>query len=55
MVRELANDIKGFKVPKHGNLEHWAKQGVFLLNACLTVRKATANAHQGKGFAIYIL
>lgn len=29
---ELKNDIKGFEIPNHGNLEHWAKQGVLLLN-----------------------
>jgi uracil-DNA glycosylase len=30
---ELSNDIPGFKIPNHGNLEKWAKEGVFMLNA----------------------
>ena len=35
-----------FKRPKHGNLESWAEQGVFLLNATLTVECKKANSHQ---------
>jgi len=31
--QELSTDIAGFKIPSHGNLEHWAKGGVLLLNA----------------------
>ena len=38
-----------FVPPKHGCLLHWARQGVFLLNAVLTVRKGEANSHNGKG------
>jgi uracil-DNA glycosylase len=34
----------------HGYLESWAKQGVLLLNAVLTVEDSKANAHQGKGW-----
>jgi uracil-DNA glycosylase len=34
-----------FEVPTHGNLEAWAQQGVFLLNASLTVREGEANSH----------
>jgi uracil-DNA glycosylase len=49
---ELASDIGG-KVPRHGNLEHWAKQGVLLLNATLTVRAHTAGSHQGKGWETF--
>ena len=37
-------------VPASGNLEHWASQGVLLLNAVLTVEKGQAGAHQGKGW-----
>jgi uracil-DNA glycosylase len=37
-------------MPTTGNLEHWAKQGVFLLNATLTVRQNTAGSHQKKGW-----
>jgi len=36
-------------MPVSGNLERWAKQGVLLLNATLTVRAATAGSHQNKG------
>lgn len=49
---EIVNDIGG-KVPKHGNLEHWARQGVLLLNATLTVRAHTAGSHQGKGWETF--
>ena len=38
MYKELESDISGFKAPDHGCLEKWAKQGVLLLNATLTVR-----------------
>ena len=37
IYKELETDIPGFKTPDHGNLERWAKQGVLLLNATLTV------------------
>lgn len=36
--------------PKHGNLEHWALQGVFLLNTVLTVDEGQANSHAGRGW-----
>ena len=48
MYKELTNDIEGFKAPEHGQLTGWAKQGVLLLNACLTVRQAQANSHKDK-------
>ena len=41
--RELATDI-GLEIPDHGNLEAWARQGVLLLNATLTVRAGQAFA-----------
>lgn len=47
IYKELQQD-SGFKIPKHGNLEQWAEQGVFLLNATLTVRANTAGSHQKK-------
>jgi uracil-DNA glycosylase len=49
IYKELATDI-GMKIPDHGYLENWAKQGVLLLNAVLTVEDSSANAHQGKGW-----
>lgn len=50
VCRELQTDIKGWKVPKHGYLEKWARQGVLLLNAVLTVERATPNSHAKKGW-----
>ncbi len=52
MYIEIVNDIGG-AVPKHGNLEHWARQGVLLLNATLTVRAHTPASHQGKGWETF--
>jgi uracil-DNA glycosylase len=48
IYKELATDIPGFVKPAHGNLEYWAKQGVLLLNATLTVRAGEAASHQKK-------
>ena len=53
IYKELATDIPGFVKPSHGNLEGWAKQGVLLLNATLTVRAHTAASHQRKGWEIF--
>ena len=50
IYKELADDVEGFQVPSHGNLQSWADQGVFLLNATLTVRKGDANSHQKLGW-----
>jgi uracil-DNA glycosylase len=41
-------DIKDFVIPKHGDLTKWAEQGVFLLNATMTVVHKTSNSHQKK-------
>lgn len=49
IYKEIEDDT-GKKMPKHGNLERWAKQGVLLLNATLTVRAGQAASHQGKGW-----
>ena len=40
-------------IPKSGNLERWAKQGVLLLNTILTVRKNQASSHQDKGWETF--
>lgn len=50
MYKELKDDIPDFVPPNHGTLTGWAKQGVLLLNACLTVEKGKANSHKGKGW-----
>ena len=49
IYKELHDDI-GFEIPEHGNLTHWAEQGVLLLNAVLTVRAHAAASHQNKGW-----
>ena len=49
IFKELESDIGPVK-NKTGDLERWAKQGVLLLNATLTVRARTAGSHQGKGW-----
>jgi uracil-DNA glycosylase len=52
IFKELEADL-GHRPPNHGNLEHWARQGVLLLNAVLTVRAHKAASHQGKGWETF--
>jgi len=49
IYKEAVSDVK-IKPPTHGYLEEWAEQGVFMLNAVLTVRKGEADSHKGKGW-----
>jgi uracil-DNA glycosylase len=49
IYKEIKNDL-GIDSPTSGNLERWAKQGVLLLNATLTVRAKTPGSHQKKGW-----
>ena len=49
IYKEINNDL-GKPIPSSGNLERWAKQGVLLLNATLTVNAGMAGSHQGKGW-----
>jgi uracil-DNA glycosylase len=49
IFKEIQSDT-GVPVPKSGNLERWARQGVLLLNATLTVRAHLAGSHQKKGW-----
>ena len=49
IYKEIESDL-GKTISKSGNLEHWSKQGVLLLNATLTVRAHTPASHQGKGW-----
>jgi uracil-DNA glycosylase len=52
IFRELHDDL-GVPIPPHGTLESWARQGVLLLNATLTVRAGQAGSHQGKGWEVF--
>jgi len=52
IFKEINADL-GIPVPVNGNLERWASQGVFLLNATLTVRAHQAGSHQGKGWETF--
>lgn len=52
IYKELGADLN-VPTPKHGNLEHWARQGVLLLNTTLTVRAGEAGSHQGHGWETF--
>lgn len=49
IFKEMKADL-GADPPDHGFLEHWARQGVLLLNTVLTVEQGEAGAHRGKGW-----
>ncbi len=49
IYKELESDLR-IPPARHGHLEHWAKQGVLLLNAVLTVQMGQAASHQGRGW-----
>ncbi len=49
IYQEIEQDL-GQRPPVSGNLQHWAGQGVLLLNAVLTVEQGCAGSHQGKGW-----
>ena len=51
IYKELARDPAiDFSMPTHGCLQHWAEQGVLLLNAVLSVEAGQPNSHQGRGW-----
>lgn len=52
IYKEIENDL-GIAAPASGNLVRWAQQGVFLLNATLTVRAHQAGSHQKKGWEVF--
>ena len=52
IFKEMATDLN-IEIPQSGNLEKWAKQGVLLLNATLTVRAHEAGSHQKKGWETF--
>ncbi len=49
IYKEIHRDL-GIEIPPHGNLTHWAEQGVLLLNAVLTVEAGQAASHQKRGW-----
>jgi uracil-DNA glycosylase len=49
MFKELQSDL-GIRPPGHGYLVDWAKQGMLMLNAVLTVRESQPNSHKGRGW-----
>jgi len=53
IYKELQTDIDGFTMPKHGDLTKWTNQGVFLLNAFLTVRHKQPASHQKIGWQTF--
>jgi uracil-DNA glycosylase len=52
IYKEVAQDM-GLPIPKHGNLTHWAEQGVLLINATLTVESSRAGSHQKRGWETF--
>lgn len=52
IFKEIQDDL-GKPVPKSGNLERWASQGVMLINSTLTVRAGQAGSHQSKGWETF--
>ncbi len=52
IFKEIESDL-GKSIPSNGNLDRWAKQGVLLLNATLTVRSHQAGSHQNKGWEVF--
>ena len=53
IYKELADDLPGFTIPAHGCLQHWAEQGVLLLNTVLTVRAGQAHSHAALGWETF--
>ncbi len=52
IFKEIKNDL-GKDMPVDGDLERWARQGVLLLNATLTVRANTPGSHQNRGWEVF--
>ncbi|WP_317897208.1 uracil-DNA glycosylase [Aurantibacillus circumpalustris] len=53
IFKELLNDVPEFKIPKSGNLEKWANQGVLLLNTILTVQEGLPGSHKSFGWEVF--
>jgi uracil-DNA glycosylase len=52
IYKELQNDL-GLQIPNHGYLVPWAKQGILMLNAVLTVQAHTPNSHKNQGWETF--
>ena len=52
IFKELESDL-GIQLPKHNSLKPWAKEGVLLLNAVLTVEEHKPTSHKDKGWEIF--
>lgn len=52
IYKELKRDLN-IDIAAHGNLQHWAEQGVLLLNTSLTVERGIAGSHAGKGWQMF--
>lgn len=52
IFKEIHKDL-GKPIPSSGNLERWARQGVLMLNATLTVRASSPGSHQNKGWEMF--
>lgn len=52
IFKELSSDLN-IPIPEHGELTKWAREGVLLMNAVLTVREGEPNSHKGKGWEIF--
>jgi uracil-DNA glycosylase len=50
VYKELAADVPGFVRPAHGHLAFWARQGILMLNAVLTVQAHQPHSHKGRGW-----
>uniref|UniRef100_A0A914KNK6 Uracil-DNA glycosylase n=1 Tax=Meloidogyne incognita TaxID=6306 RepID=A0A914KNK6_MELIC len=53
IYKELSSEFPNFKIPTHGELTCWAKQGIFMLNASLTVEAHKPNSHSNIGWQIF--
>ncbi len=53
IYKEIKYEFKNFKIPKHGYLINWVKQGVFLFNTILTVEKNKPCSHKNIGWEIF--
>lgn len=53
IFKAIQHDYPDFQIPESGNLEHWAQQGVLLLNTVLTVEQGKAHSHASWGWETF--